>query len=45
MKDFHVVLPRVFNRVPFIAYRKGELEVGLGKYCVLMGRWFIALNV
>lgn len=44
MKNFHMEFPRVVNRIPFVALYNGELEVGLGRYSILVGKWFVAFN-
>lgn len=35
----HIEFRRVFNRVPFISIRKGEIEVGYGKHAVTIGKY------
>ncbi len=44
LPSFHFELPRIFNRVPFVACFNGEVEVGYGAHALMLGRWFIAYS-
>jgi hypothetical protein len=41
----HKEFPRLFGRVPFIASRPNEITVGLGRYALSFGKWFVYLEV
>jgi len=35
----HIEFRRVFNRVPFISIRRGEIEVGYGAHAITFGKY------
>ena len=38
---FHIELPRVFGRVPFVASSGDGLEIGIGQHAILINLWHV----